>query len=299
MVTMRTTLPAALLCAFSICVGVAVAAPPKAKPSPSPSPTAKATTIPEIYHTTVRPVCSALRTKIGPAVGMLLQNNQLIAKSKPMFKEFATAQFNDSQPQKSMTLLHMENLVTPLANNVLAIQKLLEDPTVFPPNSHTDDDKRSNELKSKLLASLADQQAALDIIDGFVETQNLADMQHEGFGYIGAISQQDTTGGKGGAPSNSIYNVAPTADPLHPQPFDNTVINAGLPTNPYELDLTRIPGLALGYNPVNNLRQGVEFTETEGGKRQDTLAKSVQETVQLCGGHDQVAAPAPSSSPKP
>jgi len=291
MVTMRSTLAAALLGAsFLACIASAPAAP-NASPAPVPTRTAP----PEIYHTVVHPVCSALSTKIRPAIGMLLENDQLIGKSPAMFKEYGMAQFNQSDAQKNMTILHMEDLVTPLADNVLAIQKMLEDPSVFPPAARDQEDQRTLNLKNQLLESLADQQAALDIINGFVETQQLADMQHEGFGYIYAISGEGQNRNTGGV--DPLHNIAPTADPLHPQPFDDTVINAGLPTNPYEIDLTRVPGLTLGYNPVKSLQEGVEWTQSEGQKHEATLAKSVVQTVRLCGG--QVPAPGASPSAKP
>lgn len=287
---MRPTLATALLAAFLACIASAVAAP---KASPSPAPVPLKTAPPEIYHTVVHPVCSALATKIRPAIGMLLENDKLIGQSPSMFKEYGMAQFNQSEAQKSMTVLHMENLVTPLANNVLAIQKLLEDPSVFPPGARDQEDLRTLDLKNKLMQSLADQQAALDIINGFVETQQLASMQHEGFGYIYAISGDGQRRNTGGV--DPLHNIAPTADPLRPSPFDDTVINAGLPTNPYEIDLTRVPGLTLGYNPVKSLQEGVEWSQSDGKKHEDTLAKTVVSTVKLCGGQE----PGASSSPNP
>jgi hypothetical protein len=273
---------------------------PKPKSSPSPSPAPTRTAPPEIYHTVVHPVCSALATKIRPAIGMLLENDKIIGESPAMFKEYGMAQFNQSEAQQSMTVLHMENLVTPLANNVLAIQKLLEDPSVFPPKAQNQEDQRTLDLKNKLMQSLADQQAALDIINGFVETQQLATMQHEGFGYINAIANDGQNRNTGGV--SPLHNIAPTADPLHPQPFDDTVINAGLPTNPYEIDLTRVPGLTLGYNPVKSLQEGVEWSQSDGQKHEDTLAKTVVATVKLCGGQEaptNPAAQAPGASPSP
>ncbi len=298
-ITPARVLTAALLGAFLACIASAPAAPtpqPKALPSPVPTRTAP----PEIYHTVVHPVCSALATKIRPAIGMLLENDKLIGQSPAMFKEYGMAQFNQSEAQQSMTVLHMENLVTPLANNVLAIQKLLEDPSVFPPKAQNQEDQRTLDLKNKLMQSLADQQASLDIINGFVETQQLANMQHEGFGYIYSIAGDGQNRNTGGV--DPLHNIAPTSDPLHPQPFDDTVINAGLPTNPYEIDLTRVPGLTLGYNPVNSLKEGVEWAQSDGQKHEDTLAKTVVATVKLCGGSTASGAPstqAPVASPSP
>lgn len=285
---MRTTLSAALLCAVLAPLALGVSAPSLA-PLPASSP--KATAPPEIYHVTVRPLCSALRTKIAPSIGMILQNNKMIAKGPDMFKQYADARFSQSEGGQHMTVYKMQNLVLPLADNILAVQKLLDDPTVFPDKAYTEDDARKLQLKQQVLKSLADQQAALDIINGFVETQNMADMQHEGMGYIQQIAGTDNTKYR----NTAVDNLSPTPDPQgRPPAFDDTVINAGLPPNPYEIDLTHLPGLTLGFNPISALREGVVYTQKDGQKEQDALAKTVDETVKICGG---AQAPAPASTP--
>jgi hypothetical protein len=249
---------------------------------------------PEIYRTTVRPLCSALRTKIQPAIGMMLQNDDLIAKSPAQFKEYSQGQFAKSDAQRSLALVRLSNLVTPIADNAIAIEKLLDDPNVFPPNERTSDDKQKNELKRQLLISLAQQQASLDIINGFVETQNLADMQHEGFGFLNAIATSDSSK----KTKSALDNISPTPDPQgRPSAFDDTLINAGLPTNPYELDITKIPGLTLGYNPLSKIKEGVEFTQSESKRTEGTLAKTVMDTVRLCGGPQSSVVPSPSPNP--
>lgn len=243
---------------------------------------------PEIIHTISRPLCSALQSKIRPGIGMLLQNDDTIAKSPAFFKDYAQAQFAKSESGQSFNVMRLSNLVLPIANNLLAIQKLLNDPSVFPADEKSSDDKAKNELKKQLLESVAQQQASLDLINGFVETQNLADMQHEGFGFIHAIAGG---GGGSGASGQSgqdklLGQISATPNPLTPNGggFDDTVINAGLPTNPYELDLSRIPGLSLGYNPLSRIREGVTFTQNESKRTEGTLAKSVMDAVRSCGG---------------
>lgn len=269
--------------------GVAVAQTPQ--PSSPPHSSGQ---LPEIYHTVSRPLCSALRTKIQPSVGMLLQNDETIAKSPALFKEYSLGQLSQSDAQRSLSLVRLSNLVGPLADNVIAIEKLLTDPSVFPQNERTVDDKKKNELKRQLLQSLAQQQASLDIINGFVETQNLADMQHQGFAYLNAIANPSTSS-KSSSSKNLLSNVIATPDPLgRPNAFDDTLINAGLPTNPYELDITKLPGLTLGYNPVTKLKEGVEYTQSETQKSEGALAKTVMDTVRLCSAQSSA-----SPSPKP
>lgn len=279
---MPNRLSAALLCAL---LGTAVAANAS---TPAPAPTSSS--LPEIYHSVSRPLCSALVTKVQPVIAMLAQNDVTIAKSPPMFKEYVLAKTSQSNGSKDLALQHLEYLVTPLVNNTLTIQKLLDDPSVFPPNPRTDDEKRLAELKAQMLESLAAQQAALDIINGFVDTQNMADMQHDGFGFIGAITGNNSTSNA----KNAVSQMFGTPDPLgRPPSFDDTAINAGLPTNPYEYNLPNIPGLALGYNPVSHLRDGVIWTQGEGAKSEGRLTKTVVETAKLCGGHDPAASPKP------
>lgn len=271
MKTMRKIFSAALFCAMTV---------PLAGVTGTPIPTPSGTMPPEIYRTTVHPVCSALRTKVAPAIAMLKQNDKAIAASPKQFQTYVNAQFNGSKPQQNIAVLRLENLVSPLANNVLTIEKLLNDRTVFPEKPQNDDDKRKDVLKRQLMKSLAAQQAALDIINGFVQTQQLSALQHAGLGYIGAIGQPERTNKNG--QQNAFGDLGYTPDPEKPQPFDDTLINAGLPPNPYEFDLTKVPGLVLGYNPVGKLKQGVEWTQKRSKKSETTLAKTVIETVQYC-----------------
>lgn len=265
---MRKFLSGAILC-------VALAPLPGVSATPAPA----GTPPPEIEHTYTRPVCSALKTVVAPAIGMLQQNDATIAATPNIFKAYVAGQSNGSGPQQSLAVLRLENTVTPLSNNILAIQKLLANADIFPPNPQTDDDRRKLQLKQQLEESLAQQQAALDIINGFVTTQQMGALQHAGEGYIRAFAQPD----QGSRKSDALAPLlGPSADPTKPQPFDDVLINAGLPTNPYEMDLTKIPGLTLGYNPVGKLKEGVEYTQTQGKEKEATLAKTVIETVKLC-----------------
>jgi hypothetical protein len=251
--------------------------------TPSPSPTLP----PEIYHTVSRPLCSALATKFRPAIAMLIQNDAIIAKSPALFKNYVDMSAAGSDAGQSMAVMHLNNLVTPLVQNTLAVQKLLNDPSVFPDKPQSVEDKDMVALKDATLKSLANQQASLDIINGFVETQQLSQMQHEGFGYLNSL----TNGGVVGQ-SHQLQTdlMGATPDPSHPQAFDDTAIQAGLPPNPYEIDVTTLPGLALGYNPVNNLKAGVEYTQEQNKKDEAPLAKGIIATSKYCA---QLADPSP------
>jgi hypothetical protein len=269
----------------AIVLAAAFAVPAAAATAPAPTPTPN---LPEIYHTVSRPLCSALATTVRPVLGMLLQNDQTIAKSPPLFGDYIKMSAAGSDSGRDMSIHRLNNLVTPLVQNTLAIQKLLEDPSIFPPKAQNADDQRLIAIKDQLLKTLATQQASLDIINGFVQTQQLGEMQHEGFGYLQAITGQNTApgetsqGGMNQSPQMPIVGaVAPVSQT--PQAFDDLVLQAGLQPNQYEIDPTKIPGLAVGYNQIGKLKDGLEWTQDESKKAETPLAQSVVNAAKLCG----------------
>jgi hypothetical protein len=300
MAEMYKALPAVLV------VALATIAPasPVAVAANVPAPSATRTPPPTIYHIITRPLCSELHKHIAPAVGMMLQNDQQIGKSPDLFKRYNQASFygvdntasnnagaqsgitmsgdaanGTMTPSQNMALLGMENLVGPIANNIIAIQKLLGSPELTNGTGNKEDDARLAQIRAKLLKALATQQASLDIISGFVDTQQLADIQHAGQEYIASVEQKDITLGKG---------VTGTPTPL-PGTYNPNA--AGLGPNPYAIDLSNVPGLTLGYNPVTRLIDGLHWTIDETQKRESEAAKTVMDSASLCSN-------AP-SSPKP
>jgi hypothetical protein len=246
--------------------------------SPSPPP--------EIYRVVSRPLCSELRQTIKPAIGMMMQNDTTIKKSPDLFKEYNKAALYGTDPSSSagsqnspgsdpgsngpqqMALLGLENLIRPIANNIIAIQTALDSPALLHGTGLPDDDKHLAQMREKLLKALATQSASLDIISGFVDTQQMADLQHAGQGYIASLSQTDT---------NQTATPAPSLNPL-----ENNPDYAGLPPNPYSIDLATVPGLTLGYNPVTRLIDGLHWTIDQTQANENDAARAVMMSAQLC-----------------
>jgi hypothetical protein len=253
--------------------GAALAA--DASPAAAPTPS-----LPTIYHSVTRALCSALGGKIAPAIGMMIQNDQAIAKSPAFFQQYIDRAKAGSDDGQNIAVLRLESLVSPLVNNTLAIQKLLENPDVFPDNPKSDDGKRLTEIKTEMLKALATQQAAIDIINGFVDTQQLGQMQHDGFGYLGSSGAT----GPGGQSSQALTQaIGATPDPEHPQLFDNLALQAGITPNSYEIDPSKIPGLALGYNSIARLKDGVVWTQEQSKADEVPLSDTIIQTSRLCG----------------
>lgn len=265
---------AAVALSFTLCLPAFAQAPAGPKASPGPLQTLP----PEITHVYSRPLCNTLRRRIGPAVGMILQNDQTIAKGPDLFNEYNRRISNESAG-RNMTLLRMENLVGPIADNIIAIKKLLEDKDAFPDRPRNEDDIKALQLKEHLLNTVAAQEASLDIINGFVTTQQLGDMQHEGFGYIGAITgSSEITKNR-----NPMQTPAPgLSDPNY----------AGLAPDPHTIDLASIPGLSVGYNPITRLRDGLQWVRGTTTNRESVAAAPLLQVATDCG-----AAPAASPAP--
>jgi hypothetical protein len=302
MAKMYKALPAVLAVALA---AIAPAPPTAVAIAATPAPAATRTAPPQIYHIITRPLCSELHKHIAPAMSMMMQSDHNIGKSPDLFKNYNKAAlygadnstsnnagYNPGNPSnggaaqsiytpaQNMALLGMENLIGPIANNSIAIQKMLDSPELTHGTGSPEDDQRLADIRAKLLKAEAAQQASLDIISGFVDTQQLADLQHSGQEYIASVNQHSDFVG-------SSAQSTPTPNPAYANPNQ-----AGLPQNPYGIDLANVPGLTLGYNPVTRLLEGLNWTISETQKREGDAAKAVLDSAALC-------ASAPVNHPKP
>ncbi|MBV9719567.1 MAG: hypothetical protein JOZ77_09610 [Candidatus Eremiobacteraeota bacterium] len=243
----------------------------------SPAPTKP----PQIYYVVARPICSELQRHIAPAIGMLLQNDVSISKSPPIFKEYIRNAFmtadpksasdssNNPSPGRDMALQHMEALVPRLAQNVIAVQKIVENTTLANPTGDAADDKRLQQIREELMKTLGLQSASLDLINGFVTTQQLGDIQHAGEEYLGALQG-------GGVEATAAPPPGPNAlmqDPNQP----------GLPPNPYSFDVLAMPGLSVGYNPVSRIVDALQYIRGATTSRENQLASTVSSVAASCG----------------
>ncbi len=219
---------------------------------------------------------------------MMLENDVSIKKSPQLFKAYNTGALEGSGPSstneggqqqefptdtgsnasQNMALLGLEGLIRPIANNIIAIQTVLDSPELRVGTGSADDDKRLQEIRQKLLQALAAQNASLDIISGFVDTQQMSDLQHAGEEYVNSIAQPDVNKGIAATPA--------------PDPITSNPNYAGLPPNPYSIDLATIPGLTLGYNPVTRLVDALHWTIDQTSARENEAATAVMASAALC-----------------
>jgi hypothetical protein len=245
---------------------------------------------PVIYRAVTTALCARLHERVRPSVAMILQNDTRIAKGPPLFKKYQrgalTAQdpanpmfgtgappssdsiYNHS-PETDMAMQQMSYLVIPTARNLIAAQTILDDPKLLQPTGNPADDAMLQKIRNQLLETIAFQSASLDLINGFVETQRLGELQHAGEEYIASISHPETPG------LSPIIKLTP-----NPWQDPNT---PGLSPNPYNFDPATIPGLSVGYNPLRRIMDGLEWLRAETQKREDTAAKTITQALAQCG----------------
>jgi hypothetical protein len=242
---------------------------------------------PQIYHVVTTALCSRLHDRVRPAVAMILQNDQTIAKSPALFGKYGRGtltglsstdangkgapqnydSINTETPETRMALQQMSYLVFPIAHNLIAEQTLLDDPKLLAPTGNAGDDATLAKIRNQLLDTIAFQSASLDLINGFVATQQMGELQHAGEEYISSIDKPDTTN-------------QPTAATPNPWQDPNT---PGLTPNPYWLDLAAIPGLAVGYNPLRRIVDGLDWLRAGTGQREDAAGATITQALKSCG----------------
>lgn len=263
------------------------ASPATAGPAPKPS----STPLKTITHLHVSPLCTGLTKSIRPAVGKVLESDQIIASSKPLFKDYVSASSDSqSKPAVDMAVMRLERLVGPLVANTQRVDALLSNPYVFPKVPRSNDDKQLLKMRAELQAVNDQQKHALDVISGFVATQQLAELQASGH-------EMDSV------TAPNIKNQMPTPGPLSPTPSTPDILNAGVgnkndPTRQYD-PRYKVTGSTLGANPLDVFGNAITSYQHDIQGTEQDAAKSVIAAVPLCGGHvpgqpEDVPSPSPS-----
>lgn len=262
------------------------------------APSSGRTPPPQIYEIVTRPMCHELSVHLMPAVGLVLENDRVIAKAPPIFKNYIAVALKPDpsnksgydvtdydSPGRAMTLEKMGQLVTPLAQNVIALQKILENTSLnqVNPSMTPADAAALAKIREQLEMTRAYQSASLDLINGFVTTQQLGDIQHAGEEYLGAIN---------GTGLVNDPSTKATSDP-----FQNPD-EPGLKIDPHAIDPAQIPGLAVGYNPVSLVAKGLDWVRDQTQQNENQVADSLSKIANSCKTGAPLPEPA-SSSPAP
>jgi len=249
-------------------LAVSVATP---KPAATPPKT--------IIHERVSPLCTGLRQNIGPAIGKVLQNDATIAQSRPLLRSYVKAAATGSA-SKDLQVARVERLISPLVKNTAAIEKLLNDPYVFPRVAVSESDKKLLEMRAYLQQVVAQQKAALDVINGFVTTEQLGQLQQEGRDiYQSLTSTHEVTAAQGGGARGLQAAGAPSPPP-------NEIINAGVAQTPQQQSDPALQdnGFLVGHNPLDVFDWAIGQYQQQLQSSEGAAASLVVKALPLCGG---------------
>jgi hypothetical protein len=235
-------------------------------------------------------LCTAMRRSVGPALLQIMSADHTIAASRPLFQGFAKDQSTGSQAGADMDVERLDQMVDPLVKNTRITEDLLNDP-LYAQKAQEPQDKQLAKIRAYLAAVLEEQKKALDLVSGFVDTENMGELQAKGHEYDRSLNASSST--TANDPNMKPQATSPTAAPA-------PVLNAGLShaNDPgYQNDPRfRNTGSTVGYNPLDAFdRQMASYQQTIG--HFETLASNeIVHAVPECAGRIQ-ASPAASATP--
>jgi len=250
----------------SLAMAVAIATPAPAATPPK-----------TIIHVHVSPLCTGLRQNIGPAIGKVLQNDKTIADSRPLLRGYVKAVATNSA-SRDLQVSRMERLITPLVKNTAAIEKLLNDPFVFPRVAISDSDRQLLEIRAYLRQVVVQQKGALDVISGFISTEQLGQLQLAGNEYQKIVSAHEIPSAQGGNQS-----AREAAAPATPPP--SGILNAGVRHTPQQATdpALKETGMIVGHNPLDAFAQAIAQYQQQLQSSVGQAADLVVQALPPCG----------------
>lgn len=227
-------------------------------PAPGPAPLASLKVIANVRST---PLCSALRSRVGPAIAALLQNDATIEQAPGRLNQIyrdtllgAPSGWGSPEAHVFINRGSLEALVTPLTTNFKEVDDLLAD--------HVFDGPALAQVKVQLDAVERQQKGALNVISGYDATSSTWDMLNAGYTTL-AASQ----------PSPRIFSRFDSAG------FFGTTQSPrfqGPRTTPGRFDIS------LAYNPFRRFAQAIVDMRAQGMDAETTAANTIAPLIASC-----------------
>ena len=243
-----------------------------------------ATPPPTIIHEQVSPFCQAFKNSVRHSVEGILTNDQIIALSKPTFLKLArdwdtppTAVqgglpspnhpigSSHNSPAVLMEENRLEQIAGALAHNIEIIQKLLNDPQVFPPKSLTSGDRDLIALKQQLETVISEQQKQLNVIYGATDTYSFESLNGRGDPVAGATGASEHN--KALNDNNNYFS-------------SGSLMGAGAPKdmNP----ATSADLQVISSSPYGRFYQAVEVEQNQTKTLESSLASTLMQDASQC-----------------
>ena len=185
-------------------------------PAPKPAPTNPfnlepiplRSSLPVIGTTRSRPICTAIRTAVGPAVKLAMQNDQTFAGFKTTLYNYTV---KETESAKDLRLMQMDRTVQAMVKSTEELQKAIDSPGLdIPHGANSNDSATLLKLRQGLRGILDAQKVELDAMSGFVETERM--------GRFGRQSETEANMSRATGPdigSSSLATQPPSSGFLH------------------------------------------------------------------------------------
>ncbi len=155
---------------------VALATP---APAPKPTPTNPfnlepiplKSSLPVIGTTRSRPICTAIRAAVGPAVKLAMQNDQTFAGFKTTLFDYTV---KETEASKDLRLMQMDRTVQAMVKSIDELEKAIDSSGLdIPRTASSNDADTLLKLRRSLRGIVDAQKVQLDAMSGFVETERM------------------------------------------------------------------------------------------------------------------------------
>ncbi|HKU80817.1 MAG TPA: hypothetical protein VJP76_01510 [Candidatus Tumulicola sp.] len=140
-----------------------------AAPAPTASP------LKEIIRVTGRPLCTALKDRIGPSVAALLENDVAAGDGTRRIYEMGR---DAGRPWMQIDKLHLENDISQIVRNLDTVDHLLRTQDAQAAANEGADHDVIAELSAKLRSVADAQRAELNTLDGTLESEEMAELMN-------------------------------------------------------------------------------------------------------------------------
>jgi hypothetical protein len=157
-------------------VAIAATAAPAPKPAPTNpfnlDPIPRPTSLPVIGTTRSRPVCTAIRQAVAPAIQAAMKSDQTFAGFKTSVYDYTV---KETESSKDLRLMQMDHTVQEMVKSTDSLEKAVNSPGLDVPRTATPEDSATLvKLRAMLRGILSAQKVQLDAMSGFVETERMS-----------------------------------------------------------------------------------------------------------------------------
>jgi hypothetical protein len=247
---------------------VALATPaPAPKPAPTNpfnlEPVPVRSQLPSIGSTRSRPICTAIRIAVAPAVKLAMQNDQTFAGFKTTLYDYTV---KETEGAKDLRLMQMDRTVQTMVKSIDELEKAIGSPGLDIPRTATPNDSDTLlKLRRSLRGIVEAQKVQLDAMSGFVETERM--------GRFGRQSETESQMSRATGPDVGTNPLVPGSQATQP-PSSGFLRDSSMV-------FTRPPG-HIALDDARLLNKDLSELQAFTGKREDAASAVIIPAANRC-----------------